>query len=202
MSMSALERELRERVDGEVRFDEGSRAAYSTDASNFRQVPIGVVIPRTSTRVEQSTSAGSTTCRCCPAAGAPAWPGSAPTRPSSSTGQVLPAPRLVSMPRTNLHGRAGHRARPPQRSARPARVGSVPARDPPNCTLGGMIGNNSCGATAQRTGKVVDNIASLEVLLYDGTRMWVRADHRRGVRADRAARRPAGRDLPLAAAAA
>ncbi len=39
-----------------------------------------------------------------------------------------------------------------------------------NCTLGGMIGNNSCGATAQRTGKVVNNIAALEVLLYDGTR--------------------------------
>ncbi len=36
-----------------------------------------------------------------------------------------------------------------------------------------MIGNNSCGATAQRTGKVVDNIDELEVLLYDGTRMWV-----------------------------
>lgn len=37
---------MRERVDGEVRFDEGTRAAYSTDASNFRQVPIGVVLPR------------------------------------------------------------------------------------------------------------------------------------------------------------
>ena len=36
-----------------------------------------------------------------------------------------------------------------------------------------MIGNNSCGATAQRTGKVVDNISRLQVLLYDGTRMWV-----------------------------
>jgi Fe-S oxidoreductase/FAD/FMN-containing dehydrogenase len=33
-----------------------------------------------------------------------------------------------------------------------------------------MIGNNSCGATAQRTGKVVDNVVSLDVLLYDGTR--------------------------------
>jgi len=41
-----------------------------------------------------------------------------------------------------------------------------------NCTLGGMIGNNSCGATAQRTGKVVDNVAALEVLLYDGTSFW------------------------------
>src|SRR5437660_1558392 len=42
-----LEAMLAERVDGEVRFDKGTRAAYSTDASNFRQVPIGVVIPRT-----------------------------------------------------------------------------------------------------------------------------------------------------------
>ncbi len=33
-------------VRGEVRFDAGSRAAYSTDASNYRQVPIGVVVPR------------------------------------------------------------------------------------------------------------------------------------------------------------
>ncbi len=37
-----------------------------------------------------------------------------------------------------------------------------------NCTLGGMIANNSCAATAQRTGKVVDNVAALEVLQYDG----------------------------------
>lgn len=43
----ALERDLRERVDGEVRFDPGSRGAYSTDAANYRQVPIGVVVPRT-----------------------------------------------------------------------------------------------------------------------------------------------------------
>src|SRR5580658_7179903 len=44
---AALERALRERVGGEVRFDAGSRAVYSTDASNYRQVPIGVVVPRT-----------------------------------------------------------------------------------------------------------------------------------------------------------
>ncbi|HEU4674553.1 MAG TPA: FAD-linked oxidase C-terminal domain-containing protein, partial [Motilibacteraceae bacterium] len=41
------------------------------------------------------------------------------------------------------------------------------------CTLGGMIGNNSCGATAQTYGKTVDNVHRLEVLLADGTRMWV-----------------------------
>jgi FAD/FMN-containing dehydrogenase len=43
---AALERDLRDRVEGEVRFDAGTRAAYSVDASNFRQVPIGVVVPR------------------------------------------------------------------------------------------------------------------------------------------------------------
>jgi FAD/FMN-containing dehydrogenase len=43
----ALRLALRERVAGEVRFDAGSRGAYSTDASNYRQVPIGVVVPRT-----------------------------------------------------------------------------------------------------------------------------------------------------------
>src|SRR5690348_8133037 len=40
-----LARELRAVVRGEVRFDEGSRALYATDGSNYRQPPIGVVIP-------------------------------------------------------------------------------------------------------------------------------------------------------------
>ena len=38
---------LTRRLEGEVRFDNGARALYSMDASNYRQVPIGVVIPRT-----------------------------------------------------------------------------------------------------------------------------------------------------------
>src|SRR6266545_2914050 len=41
----ALADELCGRVRGEVRFDDGSRALYATDASNYRQVPIGVVVP-------------------------------------------------------------------------------------------------------------------------------------------------------------
>jgi FAD/FMN-containing dehydrogenase len=46
VDVAALEADLRAAVDGEVRFDAGSRAAYSTDASNYRQTPIGVVVPR------------------------------------------------------------------------------------------------------------------------------------------------------------
>lgn len=46
MSHAALEAALRGAVSGEVRFDSGARAAYAADASNYRQVPIGVVLPR------------------------------------------------------------------------------------------------------------------------------------------------------------
>ena len=43
---AALAEDLRAAVRGEVRFDRGSRALYATDGSNYRQPPIGVVIPR------------------------------------------------------------------------------------------------------------------------------------------------------------
>ena len=60
----ALATELRRVVDGEVRFDAGSRALYSTDGSNYRQVPIGVVLPRTDEDVIE-------TVRLCRSFGAP-----------------------------------------------------------------------------------------------------------------------------------
>src|SRR5205807_8090762 len=41
-----LEKELQKTVKGEVRFDRGSRALYAADASNYRQIPIGLVVPR------------------------------------------------------------------------------------------------------------------------------------------------------------
>jgi FAD/FMN-containing dehydrogenase/Fe-S oxidoreductase len=40
------------------------------------------------------------------------------------------------------------------------------------CTLGGMIGNNSCGPHSVMAGKTVENIERLEVLTYDGARFW------------------------------
>src|SRR5438128_9375965 len=42
----SLHAALRRHLRGEIRFDQGSRALYATDASNYRQVPIGVVVPR------------------------------------------------------------------------------------------------------------------------------------------------------------
>src|SRR6266702_3097196 len=43
------------------------------------------------------------------------------------------------------------------------------------CTLGGMIGNNSCGVHSVMAGKTDDNVESLDILTYDGLRMKVSA---------------------------
>ena len=51
-----LEAELRRHIQGEVRFDAGSRALYATDGSNYRQAPIGVVIPRNKEDVVQTVA--------------------------------------------------------------------------------------------------------------------------------------------------
>src|SRR5215471_15061107 len=48
--------DLRRHINGEVRFDDGSRALYATDGSNYRQVPIGVVIPKTIEDVIQTVA--------------------------------------------------------------------------------------------------------------------------------------------------
>src|ERR671923_1994533 len=53
----ALATELRRHVRGEVRFDDGSRALYATDGSNYRQVPIGVVVPRSVQEVPEILAA-------------------------------------------------------------------------------------------------------------------------------------------------
>jgi FAD/FMN-containing dehydrogenase/Fe-S oxidoreductase len=171
--LDAAVRALRERVDGEVRFDDGTRAAYSTDASNFRQVPIGVVVPRS---VEAAVEA----VRVCREHGLPVLSrggGTSLAGQCTNTAVVLDfsqhCDRLLSV---DVEARTCW-VEPGivlddlnrQLADTGLRYGPEPSTHP-NCTLGGMIGNNSCGATAQRTGKVVDNIASLEVLLYDGTR--------------------------------
>jgi FAD/FMN-containing dehydrogenase/Fe-S oxidoreductase len=173
IDVAALERDLAARVDGEVRFDRGTLGAYSTDASNFRQIPIGVVIPR-------SIEAGVEAVAVCREHGAPLVSrggGTSLAGQCTNTAVVLDwakyCNRLVSV---DLEAKTCV-VEPgivldvlnKQLEEHGLRYGPEPATHP-NCTIGGMIGNNSCGATAQRTGKVVDNIVGLDVLLYDGTR--------------------------------
>ncbi|MDK3257255.1 FAD-binding and (Fe-S)-binding domain-containing protein [Blastococcus capsensis] len=178
VDVAALERDLRARVDGEVRFDAGSRGAYSTDASNYRQVPIGVVVPR-------SVEAAAEAVAVCRDHGAPLLArggGTSLAGECTNTAVVLDfskyCNRLVSVDadaRTCVV-EPGIVLDELNRQLAPygLEFGPEPATHN-HCTIGGMIGNNSCGATAQRTGKVVDNVVWLDVLLYDGTRMRVGA---------------------------
>jgi FAD/FMN-containing dehydrogenase/Fe-S oxidoreductase len=170
-----LERALARRVDGEVRFDAGSRATYSTDASNFRQVPIGVVVPRTVDAAVEAVAV-------CREHGAPVLSrggGTSLAGQCTNEAVVLDWSKYCNRIVSVAEDAKSCVVEPgivldvlnAQLAVRKVRFGPEPATHM-NCTLGGMIGNNSCGATAQRTGKVVDNVAAMEVLLYDGTRFW------------------------------
>jgi FAD/FMN-containing dehydrogenase/Fe-S oxidoreductase len=176
LDVVALERDLAERVDGEVRFDAGSRGAYSTDASNYRQVPIGVVVPRT---VDAAVAAVAV-CRDHRAPLLSRGGGTSLAGECTNTAVILDWSKYCHR-LLGVDHEAGTCVVEPgivldhlNDQLRPygLEYGPRPATHN-HCTLGGMIGNNSCGATAQRTGKVVDNIVRLEVLCYDGTRMWV-----------------------------
>jgi FAD/FMN-containing dehydrogenase/Fe-S oxidoreductase len=166
---------LRDAVSGEVRFDAGTRAAYSADASNYRQVPIGVVIPRT---VEDAVAA----MRVCSSHGVPVLARGGAT---SLNGQTVNVAVVIDC------SKYLDRVVSVDAAARLARVepgvvcdtlrdaaeahGLTFAPDPAThsrCTLGGMIGNNSCGPHSVMAGTTVDNIERLEVVTYDGARFW------------------------------
>ena len=174
--MHGLRSALKSRVDGEVRFDPGTRAVYSTDASNYRQVPIAVVVPRT-------VDAAVETVKVCQEQGVPVLSrggGTSLAGQCCNTAVVLDwskyCTRIVS-----TDAEAGTAVVEPGIKLDDLNdaltdtgwmVGPRPSTHV-SCTLGGMIGNNSCGATAQAYGKMVDSVLRLEVLTYDGLRMWV-----------------------------
>src|SRR5919197_938368 len=155
---AVLAAELRTHVRGAVRFDEGSRALYATDASNYRQVPIGVVIPRNAGDVVQTIAV-------CRRHGAPVLPRGAGT---SLAGQGCNVAVVIDMSR---HMNRVIELDPDNRLARiqPGTVlddlrnlaerhhltfGPDPATHS-HCTLGGMIGNDSCGVHSVMAGKTV-----------------------------------------------
>ncbi len=173
--LRALESALRAAVSGEVRFDAGARAAYAADASNYRQVPIGVVLPRTM----EDIAAALAVCREHDVPVLARGAGTSLCGQAVNVAVVLDASKYLD------------RVLEVDASARRARVepGAVCdalrnaaerhrltfAPDPAThsrCTLGGMIGNNSCGPHSVMAGKTSENVEALEVLTYDGTRFW------------------------------
>ena len=171
-----LHESLRRNVRGEVKFDKGSRALYATDGSNYRQVPIGVVLPRD----VDDVLAAIETCR---EFGAPLLCRGGGT---SLAGQCCNVAVILDF--TKYMGNILE-IDPDRRIAR-VQPGVVLdhlrnaaeehhltfAPDPAShdrCTIGGMIGNNSCGVHSLMAGKTDENIEALEVVTYDGTRLKV-----------------------------
>lgn len=169
-----LEAELKRHVAGEVRFDRGSRALYSSDGSNYRQVPIGLVVPRDADDVIATVAA-------CRQFGAPVLPrggGTSLAGQCCNVAVVLDFTKYMNRVFEIDPENKSARVQPGivldtlQAQLRPHQL--IFAPDPSThsrCTIGGMIGNNSCGTHSLFGGKTVDNVEELKVVLYDGTQL-------------------------------
>ena len=172
----SLESALRRSLRAEVRFDNGSRALYATDGSNYRQVPIAVVIPRD---VEDVIAAVSV----CREHGAPVLcrgGGTSLAGQCCNVAVVLDFSKYMAKIIELDPERRIARVQPGvildhlRNAAEKYNLTFGP--DPAShsrCTLGGMIGNNSCGVHSVMAGKTDENIEELEILTYDGQRMLV-----------------------------
>lgn len=173
---TGLQSALRGRMRGEVRFDPGSRALYATDGSNYRQVPIGIVLPRDADDVIATVATarefgapilcrgGGTSLagQCCNVAVvidfSKYMAGILEINPERRKARVQPG---VILDRLRAAAEKHHLT-----------YGPDPATHD-RCTLGGMIGNNSCGVHSVMAGKTDDNVEELEILTYDGIRLKV-----------------------------
>ena len=171
-----LEKELKRTVQGEARFDRGSRALYATDGSNYRQIPIGLVVPRH----DQDVIAAVAACR---KYGAPVLSRGAGTSLAGQCCNVAVILDFSKYMNQILEIDADRRFAGVQPGVvldslrNRAEVHHLTfAPDPSThnrCTIGGMIGNNSCGTHSLLGGKTVDNVEELRILLYDGSQMTV-----------------------------
>jgi FAD/FMN-containing dehydrogenase/Fe-S oxidoreductase len=176
----------RELGDGsEVRFDAGSIAMYANDASNFRQVPLGVVIPRT---LDDMVA----THQVCARYGAPILNRGGGTSLSGETVNyavvVDNSKYLTRIGETDLERRTVTVEPGAINENVNARTGAdnlVFGPDPSThsrCTIGGNVGNNSCGVHSVQSQlygpgpRTSDNVAALEVCTYEGDRFWVGVD--------------------------
>ena len=178
---AGLAEALRAQIGGvpdNVRFDRSSRALYATDGSNYRQVPIGVVLPRDADDVLATVAL-------CRRFGAPLLcrgGGTSLAGQCCNVAVILDFSRYMSRILEIDPVRRIARVQPgvvlDHLRAAAEKHYLTFAPDPAThdrCTLGGMIGNNSCGVHSVMAGKTDDNIKALDVLTYDGVQMKVGA---------------------------
>jgi FAD/FMN-containing dehydrogenase/Fe-S oxidoreductase len=180
----ALTTDLRRGLEGEVRFDTATRALYATDASNYRQPPIGVVIPKTLDDVVA-------THRICHEHGAPILPRGCGTSLSGETVNHAVVidftkylddfddPEVEGETKTVLCRPGAINEKVNEHTAN---WGWIFGPDPSThayCSIGGNVGNNSCGTHSVQSQlygpgpRTSDNVHSLEIVTADGERMWV-----------------------------
>jgi len=178
LDAGALEAALRRHLRGEVRFDAGTRAVYATDGSNYRQVPIGVIVPRD----KEDVIATVALCRDYRAPLLARGGGTSLAGQCCNSAVILDFSKYMASILEIDPERRIARVQPGvvldtlRAAAEKHHLTFAP--DPAThdrCTLGGMIGNNSCGVHSIMAGKTDDNIEALEVLTYDGQRLHVGA---------------------------
>jgi FAD/FMN-containing dehydrogenase/Fe-S oxidoreductase len=167
---------LKNRTGAEVRFDTGARALYATDASNYRQIPIGVAVPKTVDDVVKIVAI----CREFSAPVLSRGGGTSLAGQCCNVAVVLDFSKYLSKI-LELNPEAKFARIEPGIVLDDLRAAAEKhhltfAPDPSthnHCTLGGMIGNNSCGVHSVMAGKTVENIEELEIMTYDGLRLRV-----------------------------
>ncbi len=168
-----LERRLRAEAVGDVRFDSFTRGRFATDASHYQIMPLGVVTPRTIEQAERAIAV-------CRAEGAPVTPRGGGT---SQAGQTVNDALIVDcsqhLNRVVALDVASRRCvvEPGivlddlNRKLRSSGLWfPVDISTASRATIGGMVGNNSCGARSLRYGNTRENVISIDAVLADGAR--------------------------------
>ncbi|MCC7390532.1 MAG: FAD-binding protein [Phycisphaerales bacterium] len=176
---SELERLLRARVRGDIRFGRHDRMLYATDASMYQVEPLGVVIPA---GVDDAAEA----VRVCAERGVPVLPRGGGT---SLAGQCTNRAVVVDVSRSccavrEVDAAGGRCVVEPgitvdDLNARLAPTGWFFAPDPAtsrHACIGGCIGNNAAGARSVRYGRTSESVLAVEACLADGSRVWFGGD--------------------------
>ncbi len=168
-----LERRLKAEQTGDVRFDAFTRGRYATDASHYQIMPLGVVVPRSAADAEQALAV-------CRSEGVPVTPRGGGT---SQAGQTVNRAVILDCSRY-LNRIVEIDAADRRCVVEPGIVLDelnralkahglwfpVDISTASRATIGGMVGNNSCGARSLRYGNTRENVLSIDAVLADGAR--------------------------------
>jgi FAD/FMN-containing dehydrogenase/Fe-S oxidoreductase len=168
-----LERRLQAEQTGDVRFDAFTRGRYATDASHYQIMPLGVVTPRSVADAERALAV-------CRSEGVPVTPRGGGTSQAGQTvnrSVILDCSRYLNriiaidaadrrcLVEPGIVLDELNRALKPHGLWFPVDISTAS-----RATIGGMVGNNSCGARSLRYGNTRENVLSIDAVLADGTR--------------------------------